>query len=110
MDKRHIALIIRQWWWLVILTALAAGIITYIASVRQPAVYRASVRLIVGPGIDSPSPDLNDLRAGAQLMQTYAELPQTGPFLQAVIDELNLSVEPGTLADSMNITTNSETQ
>lgn len=110
MDKRHIALIIRQWWWLVILTALGAGIITYIASVRQPAVYRASVRLIVGPGIDSPSPDLNDLRAGAQLMQTYAELPQTGPFLQAVIDELNLSVEPGTLADSMNITTNSETQ
>jgi Mrp family chromosome partitioning ATPase len=110
MDKRHIALIIRQWWWLVVLTALAAGIITYVVSVRQPAVYRASVRLIVGPGIDSPSPDLNDLRAGAQLMQTYAELPQTGPFLQAIIDELDLSVQPEILAESMNITSNSETQ
>lgn len=109
LEQRYFS-IIRRWLWLLILATLAGMIATYWASVREPTVYRATARLIVGPGIDSPNPDLNALRAGGQLMQTYAELPRTGPFLQNIIDELNLGTSREALSDMLAVTANQETQ
>ena len=73
--------IILRWLWLLILATLGAGLAAFWYGTQQAVVYEASVRLIVGPGVDGLSPDLNDLRAGAQLMETYSELATTRPIL-----------------------------
>lgn len=109
MEQRYLDTI-RRWLWLLILTTLVAGMATFWFVKDQSLLYESKVRLIIGPGIDTPDPDMNALRAGGQLMQTYAELSMTGPFLQSIIDEFNLGVSPLLLRESIEVTTNQETQ
>jgi len=108
-EQRYLRIIVK-WWWLAVAAALLAGLAAYRYTLSQPVLYEASARLIIGPGIDSPSPDTNTLRASGQLIQTYAELPKTGPFLQGVIQRLGLDLTPDQLADSLSVETNAETQ
>jgi len=110
MEKQHLRRLLRRWLWLFLLGAVVAGAISYAIESRNPPLYATTARLIVGPGIDSPSPDLNDLRAGGQLMQTYAELPETTPFLRSVIEQLNLNLTPSQLEDMITVYTNTDTQ
>lgn len=83
---------------------------TYWASGNEATVYEATARLIVGPGIESANPDLNALRAGGQLIQTYAELPETGPFLEEINEELDLGLGVGRLDSRIRVSANEETQ
>lgn len=109
MEQRYLILI-RRWLWLLALAAVVAGLTTYLILVDQPTIYQAQTSLIIGPGIDTPDPDVNALRAGGQLMQTYAEISLTSPFLQSIIDELDMNTTPLAMRDSLQVTTNQETQ
>ncbi len=109
LEQRYF-LIIRRWLWLILLAAVFTSGITYMLLRSQPPAYTAKARLIVGPGIDSPNPDLNDLRTGGQLMQTYAELATTRPVLESVIQELNLDLTPDELKRKIKVKTDTETQ
>lgn len=109
MDQRYINMI-RRWLWVVILAAVIAGGTTYWVSSQQPLFYEAQARLIVGPGIDSLNPELNDLRTGGQLLQTYAELATSRPVLQHVIDELGLNVDTAILEQGVEVRADEETQ
>jgi capsular exopolysaccharide synthesis family protein len=109
MDNRYI-IMIRRWLWLLALSAIIAGTTTYLLLKDQPIIYEAQAKLIIGPGIDTPDPDVNALRAGGQLMQTYAELSLTSPFLQSVIDELGLASTPLDMRKIIEVTTSQETQ
>ena len=108
-EQRYLRIMIK-WWWLAAAAALLAGVAAYRYTLSQPTLYEASARLIIGPGIESPSPDTNTLRASGQLIQTYAELPKTGPFLQGVIERLGLDLSPDELASAISVETNAETQ
>lgn len=110
MEKQELLRITRRWWWLVLLGALAAGAAAFWVSQGNPDVYEASSRLIIGPGVDSPSPGLDDLRAGGHLLRTYAELPTTNPMLQGVIDRLGLDIEPNNLREMIEVRASEETQ
>lgn len=90
---------------LMILGALAALVVSQLREVE----YESHAQLMVGPGVDSPNPDLNVLRASAQLIQMYAELPLTEPFLQNVIDEVGLEMRPGQLEDYIEVSPNQDT-
>ena len=109
MEKIHFSIILR-WLWLLILATLVASVVTYWVSQQQTPTYEANVRLIVGPGLDSPNPDLNALRTSGQLMQTYAEMVTTQPVLQVVVDELGLDIPPSRLGGRISVKTNKETQ
>jgi non-specific protein-tyrosine kinase len=106
----HYLRLLRRWLWLFALATIIASVSAFLIVRGQPTVYEASTRMIVGSAIDSPNPDLNTLRASGQLLQTYAELPTTRPFLQAIIDELDLDVSPNDLMEMLTITANEETQ
>ena len=101
---------VRRWIVLLLLATVIAGAASYWFSKQQPSMYHAKVRLIVGPGLNSPNPDLNALRTGGQLMQTYAELARTRPVLQAVIDDLGLATVPDRLDDYIDVKADDETQ
>lgn len=109
MEKRFI-ITIRRWLWLLVLSAIVAGTTTYFSIKDQPIVYEAQTKLIIGPGIDTPDPDVNALRAGGQLMQTYAEILMTSPFLQSIIDQLDLNTTPLAMRKIVEVTTSQDTQ
>ncbi|MEZ4870519.1 MAG: hypothetical protein R3C14_54825 [Caldilineaceae bacterium] len=102
--------IIRRWFWLLILAFLAAALTAFSIGRNQATIYETSARLIVGPGIDSPNPGLNDLRTSGQLMRTYAELALTRPNLQSVITELQLPLDFESLSKMVDIVVNETTQ
>lgn len=76
----------------------------------QPPAYEAQVRLLVGPGIDGASPDLDMLRTGGELMGTYAELVFTDPILEAAIKDLQLDASPEDLGNKLSIRTSASSQ
>lgn len=108
MLQQYLA-IVRRWLWLFILTTVLTSTGAYLLTSSQPTVYEAAARVIVGPGIDSAKPNLNDLRTAAQLMQTYAELATTRPVLEKVVDDLNLDMSADGLKKRLSIKTDETT-
>ena len=109
MVKQYINIILRWAWLLILATVLASGI-AYAIGKGKPPVFDASARLLIGPGIDGINPNLNDLRAGGQLMQTYAELITTQSVLQNIIRALNLDTTPDVLKGEITVKTDDATQ
>jgi len=98
MNASKLVDVVRRYLWLFILAGIIAGLTTYFVLNRQPEQYEAQTRILVGPTVDSPSPDLNSLKIGSQLMQTYADVVTTRPFLQAVNNKLDQKINLETLA------------
>jgi capsular polysaccharide biosynthesis protein/Mrp family chromosome partitioning ATPase len=101
MDLSKILNLLYRYSWLLVLGALIAALTTYYQLSSQPLAYRATTDILVGPGLDSPSPDLNSLRIGGQLGQTYAELLNTDSFLQAVNKKLPQKMDLNELDNSI---------
>src|SRR5262245_3757263 len=89
MDVSKFFSLVRRYLWLLVLTALIASLTTLYQLRKQPVAYQATTDLLIGPGLDSPSPDLNALKIGGQLTQTYAEVVDTDSFLEAVNSKLD---------------------
>ncbi len=102
--------VVRRWLWLLVLAPLVAGATTYWVNRQEPSLYQASARLVIGPGIDSSNPTLNDLRTAGQLMHTYAEVATTRPFLQSISDSLGVSIDPDKLVSEITVTPNDNAQ
>lgn len=110
MDISKISNIIRRYLWLFVLVTLVASVTTYFAISRKPAVFEAKTKLLVGPSLDSPSPDLNALRIGGQLIQTYAEMVSSRPFLESVNDKLAQKTDVDLLAGAIEAKQNVDTR
>lgn len=106
----HYLSVIRRWLWLLALTTIVAGLVSYTLSSRQPLHYTARAKLLVGPAVQSLNPDLNDLRAAAQLMEVYAVLPTMRPFQEQLIADQGWAFSPGQLESKLTITTDTTTQ
>ncbi len=106
----HYLPMIRRWLWLLALTTFVAGLVSYTLSSRQPLHYTARTKLLVGPAVQSLNPDLNDLRAAAQLMEVYAVLPTMRPFQEQLIADQGWDFSPGRLESKITITTDTTTQ
>lgn len=110
MDLSKFQNIVRRYFWLFVLAPLVASLSTILVISNQPPSYRATTRLLVGPGLDSPTPDLNSLRIGGQLTQTYAELANTRAFLESVNSKLDQKTEIETLNRLIQTRQNVETR
>lgn len=102
--------IVQRWLWLLILASIGCGAVAYSVTSAKPAVYEATSRLIVGPGISGVNPDLNAFRAGGQLMRTYAELATTRPVLESVATELQSQLNSEKLKEMISVKTDDLTQ
>src|SRR5687768_8828765 len=109
MDLSKILNILYRYLWLLVLTALVASLTTFFVINNEPASYKATTQLLVGPGLDSPSPDLNSLRIGGTLIQTYAELVTTRSFLEAVNNKLDQKTDLELLTKAISTRQNTET-
>lgn len=97
MELKHYLRIVWKWLWLLVLsTAIAVGVSYFITS-RQPKIYSASAKLLVGQSIQNANPNSQDLYTSQQLALTYVQIARTLPFLQATIDALGLEMSPDEL-------------
>lgn len=110
MDQSKFLNVVRRYVWLFVAAAVVAGLTTFLVFNGRPRVFEAKTRLLVGPTIDSPSPDLNSLRIGSQLMQTYADLITTRPFLESINGKLDQKLNLETLAGMIETRQNTETR
>ncbi len=88
--------VIRKWFWLVILAGAIGGGLTYYVLDQQPEEYSARILVAVGNTLIDPDPEIQDIRIGQELVETYAQLVNIPSTLQPVIDELGLEA---TVAD-----------
>lgn len=92
---------------IVVVVALAS---TSLYLFSQPTSYTAEAKLLVGPGLDNATPDLNSLRIGGELVQTYAEIAESRPLLQQVVDVLDLDMTTAELDEMVTVLVNADTR
>ncbi len=97
MEIKHYLALVRQWLWLVILSALVAGGVTYFVSSNSPKAYSANARLIVdaAPGATASQIDLEQ-----RLITTYLQVIKSREVLEEVSARLNSPVSGGMIAVS----------
>jgi len=110
MDLSKFLNIARRYLWLVVLTTLIASLTTSFVLNNQPAEFRSKTRLLVGPNLESASLDLNSLKIGGQLIQTYAEMMTTTPFLESVNSKLDQKTNLESLSRMFDIRQNGDTR
>src|ERR1041385_9395492 len=110
MDFLKYLNVVWRYLWLLAAAVLVASGATFYVLNQQPAVYEAKTRLLVGPNLDSASPDLNSLKIGGQLIQTYADLLNTRPFLESVDNKLEQKVDLNSLGGMIDTIQNPDTR
>lgn len=110
MDLSRILNVFYRYLWLLVLAALVASLTTFFQLSSQPVSYKASTDLLVGPSLDSPSPDLNSLKIGGQLAQTYAEVVNTRPFLESLNNKLDQPMDLELLRAAISTRLSTETR
>jgi polysaccharide biosynthesis transport protein len=91
--------LLRRWWLPLLVAAWVAGMLGFTFGSQIPPSYEARARLLVGP----VNTDVTTLRAAEALAQTFAELATTEPQLRAVIERLDLDLEPIELSRAMSV-------
>jgi receptor protein-tyrosine kinase len=89
--------LIRRWWWTLLVATWVAGLLAFVVAIQIPPTFESRARLLVGP----INTDLNTLRAGGQLVQTYAELVTSRPLLESTVEELGLDIDASDLEESV---------
>jgi capsular polysaccharide biosynthesis protein len=99
----------RKRWWVVALMMIALTAASVGYSLMQPPVYESSIKILVGQdrGIAEQPVNVNGLLA---LNKTVAEAVNSRPIAQAVIEQEDLRVDPGTLLDNLEVVAIEETQ
>lgn len=107
-DIRRYAQIFLHWAWLWVLSAVLFGAITFLVSVRQPKIYKASATAL----IDQPqvASDYTGILSDERSALTYSQLMIQRPILEGVIEDLGLSLSVDDLGKSLTVQVIPDTQ
>ena len=94
--------IIRRWLLVITVSTFVITSLVFIVAALQTPEYRAQTTIIVGGYIESPNPELQDIRTGLDLAQTYDYLINSREVLQAVLDELQPEFDLEELRDLLD--------
>jgi capsular exopolysaccharide synthesis family protein len=99
---KHYIQIIRRWSWAFLLCTVATGVVGGFFALRQPRVYEAQARYLVGQALDNPSVNSGDLRASNQIGQTYAELATSRPIIERALAVAQIVSDPALVAGEVS--------
>lgn len=107
-DLKQYTRVLWHWAWLVALTTLLAGSLTYILSLRQPKTYSASATLL----IDQPqiSTDYASILTNERIAQTYSQMMVQPSTLEGVIQQLELDLSVADLERALLVQVIPETR
>jgi capsular polysaccharide biosynthesis protein len=101
MDVRGWLLFVRDWFAVLAMGMVLAGVAAFAVSSVLPKTYEASATLLVGQSLTAPNPDYSQLLASQIIAQTYAEIATARPTLDGVISALGLEVTPEELREAV---------
>lgn len=84
--------IVWKWWWLIVLSTGIAAVGSYVASQQQPRIYQTTTTLMVGQVIQKANPTGSDFITVQQLAESYAQMANRQPILQATVEGLGLNM------------------
>lgn len=97
MNHRELQIYLRpllRWWWLILLSALLAGVSAFIFVRLRPPVYIASGTVMVGTAIQERNPDSQQLSLTQGLAQTYVKIAQRPSIREATRQALGMDWLP----------------
>ncbi|MFN3982523.1 MAG: Wzz/FepE/Etk N-terminal domain-containing protein, partial [Caldilinea sp.] len=100
IDIKAVVQPLRKWWWLLIVSAILAGVSSSLYLMRQPLQYQSRTTLAIGNFIQDPNPTGNEIFLAQQLAVTYEGLVQRETIRQATAKSLGLEWLPSYSARS----------
>lgn len=100
LDYLHI---VRRGWWKVALATLIAIAAASAYTFTQPAVYRSSMKIVVGQGQGIFAPEVGNV--AEQFTQTMSDLLDSDVVAAEVIEEMDLELTPSELLANTNVVT-----
>jgi polysaccharide biosynthesis transport protein len=97
-ELKSIFSIVWRWAWLLVVSTVLAGSISYSATSQMPRLYSATTTLMVGQVLQATNPNAADFSTSQQLAQTYVQLVKRQPLIQATADALGMNVPWQTLS------------
>ncbi|KAB2904018.1 MAG: polysaccharide biosynthesis tyrosine autokinase [Anaerolineae bacterium] len=96
---------IRKWLWLIVLIAVASGVVALLVTLTRPASYESTSKIIIGSAVlgNPQSVSQSDVAVWEQLTRTYAELFQTRPVLENTSLALNLNLDIEDLEEKIDV-------
>ena len=91
MEIRQYLLLLRKWAWLLILGGVLGGTVSYIYSKLQPDLYQTSTKIMVSAAQDQGNQYYYTAYNDIQLAQSYAQIINTEPMMQALEQQTWLS-------------------
>lgn len=110
MELRQYVAILWRWAWLIVLGTLLAGVTAFLVSRNTTPMYQASTTLLVSEAREGTIIDYTSLMTSERLARTYSELLKKRPVLDEVIRNLDLAVEPDSLATRVDVQLVRDTQ
>jgi non-specific protein-tyrosine kinase len=101
MELKQFASVIWKWAWLILVSTLIGGAVSYYVSIQQPKVYQATTQLLVGQSIENTNPVASDIFTSSQLALTYTQLVKTSVVLRGTIDALGVNMTVDQLRNSV---------
>ncbi|MCL4507634.1 MAG: polysaccharide biosynthesis tyrosine autokinase [Chloroflexi bacterium] len=90
MELRQYIAVLLKWWWLIALSVIIAAASAFFTTRAIPKTYVSSTTLMVGQALQNPNANQSDLYTGAALAQSYSDLVDREPVLQATLEALGL--------------------
>lgn len=92
MEIRQYLLLFRKWAWLLILGGVIGGTVSYVYSKLQPDLYQTSTKIMVSAAQDQGNQYYYTAYNDIQLAQSYAQIINTEPMMQALSAKLGYPV------------------
>ena len=102
--------VFRRWWWLILVCTLLAGGVAYVVIHSTAPLYEATATLLIKPGDESNSSEINLLVAGERLALTYSEMIKSRPVLESIINDYELEESTTSLARKISAVPIRDTQ
>ena len=103
--------VVRRRLWIILLVALVLTVAAVGWSLMQPPTYEASIKILIGQErqnrSDVPRDDVMSLQ---NLTRTMVNAVNSRPIAEAVIDRLNLQMDPGDFLSNLSVEQINETQ
>ena len=102
--------IVRNWLWLIVISAFLAGGAAYLVSRQQTPVYEASTTMLINQMSNSMVTDYTGIMVSERLAKTYSQMLRQRPLIEETTTELGLDLTPKELLEKIEVAPVRDTQ